>query len=70
MAEEVFWYEKVLNKPWKADNETDERKVSFWGRQFKMAGVAKDKDLRPISERILGTMRRFLLEDLEDIVGV
>ena len=29
-----------------------------------MAGAAKEKDLRPISDRISGTMRRFLLEDL------
>ena len=33
-----------------------------------MAGAAKEKDLRPISDRISGTMRRFLLEDLIEIV--
>ena len=29
-----------------------------------MVGAVKEKDLRPISDRISGTMRRFLLEDL------
>ena len=29
-----------------------------------MVGAAKENDLRPISDRISGTMRRFLLEDL------
>ena len=29
-----------------------------------MEGEAKENDLRPISDRISGTIRRFLLEDL------
>ena len=32
--------------------------------EVQMVGAAKGKDLRPISDRISGTMRRFLLEDL------
>ena len=28
-------------------------------------GTAKEKDMRPISDRISGAMRKFLLEDLE-----
>ena len=39
-------------------------------REFQMAGAAKEKDLRPISDRISGTMRRFLLEDLRDRGGL
>ena len=31
-----------------------------------MVGAAKENVLRPISDRISGTMRRFLLEDLRD----
>ena len=31
-----------------------------------MEGEAKENDLRPISDRISGTIRRFLLEDLRD----
>ena len=31
-----------------------------------MEGEAKENDLRPISFRISGTIRRFLLEDLRD----
>ena len=35
-----------------------------------MAGAAKKKDLHPISDQILGLMRRFLLKDLKDLGGV
>ena len=31
-----------------------------------MVGAAMEKDLRSISDRISGTMRRLLLEDLRD----
>ena len=34
-----------------------------------MVGAAKENDLRPISDRISGTMRIFLLEDLRDRGG-
>ena len=34
-----------------------------------MVGAAKENDLRPISDRISGTMRRFL-EDLKDRGGM
>ena len=34
-----------------------------------MSGQATEKDLRPISDRISGTMR-YLLEDLRDLEGV
>ena len=47
-------------KPQKTDKESEERKC--WGREFQMLGAAKEKDLRPISDRISSTMRRFLLE--------
>ena len=63
-----FWYKKVLSKPRKADNESEER--ICWGREFQMEGEAKENDLRPISDRISGTMRRFLLEDLGDLGGM
>ena len=33
-------------------------------------GAAKENDLQPISDRISGTMRRFLLEDLRDRGGI
>ena len=35
-----------------------------------MVGAAKENYLRPISDRISGTMRRFLLEDLRDRGGI
>ena len=35
-----------------------------------MVGAAKENDLQPISDRISGTMRRFLLEDLRDRGGM
>ena len=35
-----------------------------------MEGEAKENDLRPISDRISGTIRRFLLEDLRDRGGM
>ena len=35
-----------------------------------MGGEAKENDLRPISDRISGTIRRFLLEDLRDRGGM
>ena len=35
-----------------------------------MVGVAKEKDLRPTSDRISGTKRRFLLENLRDRRGM
>ena len=35
-----------------------------------MVGAAKENDLWPISDRISGTMRRFLLEDLRDRGGI
>ena len=34
-----------------------------------MVGATKENDLRPISARISGTMRIFLLEDLRDRGG-
>ena len=63
-----FWYNKVLSKPLKTDNESEER--ICWGREFQMVGAAKENDLRPISDRISGTMRSFLLEDLRDRGGI
>ena len=45
-----FWYKKVLSKLLKQDNESEEQ--ICWGREFQMAGAAKEKDLRPISDRI------------------
>ena len=35
-----------------------------------MEGEANENDLQPISDRISGTMRKFLLEDLRDRGGV
>ena len=35
-----------------------------------MEGEAKENDLRPISDRISGTIRKFLLEDLRDRGGM
>ena len=35
-----------------------------------MVGAATENDLRSISDRISGTMRRFLLEDLSDRGGI
>ena len=35
-----------------------------------MEGEAKENDLRPISDRISGTIIRFLLEDLRDRGGM
>ena len=35
-----------------------------------MEGEVKENDLRPISDRISGTIRRFLLEDLRDRGGM
>ena len=35
-----------------------------------MEGEAKENDLRPISDRMSGTIRRFLLEDLRDRGGM
>ena len=35
-----------------------------------MVGAVKENDLRLISDRISGTMRRFLLEDLRDRGGI
>ena len=35
-----------------------------------MVGAAKEIDLRPISDRISGTMKRFVLEDLRDRGGI
>ena len=35
-----------------------------------MEGEAKENDLRPISDRISGAIRRFLLEDLRDRRGM
>ena len=58
-----FWYKKVLSRPQKADYESEEG-------EFQMEGEAKENDLRPISDRISGTMRRFLLEDLRDRGGM
>ena len=59
-----FWYKKVLCKLLKTDNESEER--ICWGRELQMVGAAKENDLRPISDRISGTIRRFLLENLRD----
>ena len=39
-----FWYKKVLSRPRKADNESEER--ICWGREFQMEGEAKENDLR------------------------
>ena len=49
-------------------NESEEQ--ICWGREFQMEGEAKENDLRPISDRISGTIRRFLLEDLRDRGGM
>ena len=35
-----------------------------------MVGAAKENDYGPFSDRISGTMRRFLLEDLRDRGGI
>ena len=35
-----------------------------------MEGEAKENDLRPISDRMSGTIRRFSLEDLRDRGGM
>ena len=35
-----------------------------------MEGEAKENDLQSISDRISGTIRRFLLEDLRDREGI
>ena len=37
-----FWYKKVLSRPRKADNESEER--ICWGREFQMEGEAKEND--------------------------
>ena len=58
---------KVLSKPWKADNESEERKC--WGREFQSASTAKEKDLRSIPNRISGTMMRILFEHLRELGG-
>ena len=63
-----FWYKKVVSRPRKADNESERR--ICWGREFQMEGEAKENDLRPISDRISGTIRRFLLEDLRNRGGM
>jgi hypothetical protein len=63
-----FWYKKVSSRPRKAGNESEER--ICWGREFQMEVEAKENDLRPISDRISGTIRRFLLEDLRDLGGM
>ena len=63
MVEETVDIKKVLSKPRKADNESEERKC--WGREFQTASsTAKEKDLR-----ISGTMRRILLEHLRELGG-
>ena len=47
------------------------RNVYIEGESSKWyVGAAKENDLRPISDRISGTMRRFLLEDLRDREGI
>ena len=56
-----YWY-KVLTR------RSEER--ICWGREFQMESEAKENDLRPISDRISGTIRRFLLEDLRDRGGM
>ena len=38
--------------------------------EFQMEGEAKENDMLPISDRISGTIRRFLLEDLRDRGGM
>ena len=63
-----FWYKKVLSRPRKADNESEERMCG--GREFQMEGEAQENDLRPIPDRISGTMRRLLLEDPRDRGGM
>jgi hypothetical protein len=40
------------------------------GSLFQMVGAAKEKALRPISELVRGTWRKFLSEDLRFLVGV
>ena len=40
------------------------------GENSKWKGEAKENDLRPFSDRISGTIRRFLLEDLRDRGGM
>ena len=49
MAEETFDIKKVLSKPLKTDNESEER--ICWGKEFQMVGAAKENDLRSISDR-------------------
>ena len=67
-GERDFWYKKVLSRPRKTGNKSEER--ICWGREFQMEGEAKENDLRPISDRISGTMRKFLLEDPRDRGGI
>ena len=54
-----FWYKKVLSRPRKAGNESEER--ICWGREFQMEGEAKENDLRPICDRISGTNKKILV---------
>ena len=49
MVEET-WYKKVLSRPRKAGNESEER--ICWGREFQMEGETKENDLR----HTIGTM--------------
>ena len=49
-----FWYKKVLSRPRKADNDSEEQICR--GREFQMVGEAKENDLRPISDRTSGTI--------------
>ena len=68
MVEETFDIRRSWVDHGKAGNESAER--ICWGREFQMEGKAKENDLRPISDRISGTIRRFLLEDLRDRGGM
>ena len=54
-----FWYKKVLSRPRKAGNESEER--ICWGREFQMEGEAKENDLRPISDLLLFIYYLFII---------
>ena len=43
-----FWYKKVLSRPRKADNESEEQ--ICWGREFQMEGEAKENDLQTFEQ--------------------
>ena len=47
-----------------------EQDRSAGGREFQMDGAAKEKERRPLADRISGTVSRFLSRDLRFRVGM